>query len=1088
MKITKTKTNIRERLASLLDFNQLMSGLKRAGINIGNNEHLLDVDGDVHADDYTLSNMDALLDVDAVEIYIYDTTRDTDAGAWRHRTSHTSWYNETLGTSTRGTRREFPVVAVIVAEANRLTIFDADGPSLDMWMRFELGATQTTYDSYALGDTRATLTSCCAKNATFVVGGNTGGYCNLWVMNLLTERVDRNYEPSNIYNIWGGNISERNQIMSWRNRTVDSTPDMKGWEIIDVDITVLPEAPIDSATGLQVPTIVSLDQTEQIQLITHDNKVVYITSDHLHGLPKQVEFQGDKLMIIAGNVYDRASIMARVIDIPPNDINLPAEINDHLLQGKRYVSGDFVEGDVARNTFQENMMLPIFSGTWLGTEPRIEWKMTSGLNRLFVGANQTDIQLASQYSMRDTRFYQLRYDTGLTDPGITNSRQSDYVDRRGVVMITTDGDESRWSDMHAHVSHNHNTGWCVGNNKLVTLCDTTPGTVGVDSSTELITDLFEAFPLALWNVNLNDGGNFDVNSFQKNADGQLVAVTLAAKANQSYFKSGFMNLKHLGVTPGHNHRMTVTARTTSVSDGYTAYVGLYQNHHGYYSDSGDPEGTAWDNLAASGDYQPLTDQSTTFTVDFRANDHEEDSLSVYFFMRNAAADQEIIIENISIKRMDDLILNGDMDSGAATGSWQWEIIDGTTTSITNNQIELHRTADNVDLVSQVIRVTPHKQHTISFEINKSTTSNAFLIISKVDPKSKDPVGALTESEIILQYPYLGVGKQSISFYPEQDVVYVMLKCNDVGTATFDNVSCKLSERDRSPYDLGLLTHGQIEKSPVAPGAELVCYHGFTPDNYFSQDFNHEMYFDNEDWCMSYWFYKPARTDRTYDAGVVLQGTNFETSPTGGVREHPYGGYISTYFNNSTQTISTLFRGLDDGHYTSTYMSHETDRWHHMMFMRRGDRLHVYIDGTLNADFDVRGSSGSPRTGFGEFPRKLYIGRGVLNHEPVGTNAKFALVKISATAPTDSQIKQIYQDESRLFQAGARCTLQHNSDNVQALCYDPDSQLLHVSTDDHTDSIYPATKGVTTFNNLIVHDAVAERASLIASKSNIYIQQ
>ena len=42
--------------------------------------------------------------------------KDSDGGAWRKRTQHTSWYNETLGTSTRGTRREFPAVAVIVAE------------------------------------------------------------------------------------------------------------------------------------------------------------------------------------------------------------------------------------------------------------------------------------------------------------------------------------------------------------------------------------------------------------------------------------------------------------------------------------------------------------------------------------------------------------------------------------------------------------------------------------------------------------------------------------------------------------------------------------------------------------------------------------------------------------------------------------------------------------------------------------------------------------------------------------------------------------------------------------------------------------
>ena len=58
----------------------------------------------------------------------YDTTEDSDGGAWRHRCTGTSWFNETLNTSIRGSRREFPAVALIVAEANKVTIYDGDDP------------------------------------------------------------------------------------------------------------------------------------------------------------------------------------------------------------------------------------------------------------------------------------------------------------------------------------------------------------------------------------------------------------------------------------------------------------------------------------------------------------------------------------------------------------------------------------------------------------------------------------------------------------------------------------------------------------------------------------------------------------------------------------------------------------------------------------------------------------------------------------------------------------------------------------------------------------------------------------------------
>jgi len=76
--------------------------------------------------------------VTAVDVFVYDTSKDSDGGAWRKRCQHTSWYNEPLNTATRGARREFPAVSVIVAEAGTLTIYDGDDPSLPMWMVFRV--------------------------------------------------------------------------------------------------------------------------------------------------------------------------------------------------------------------------------------------------------------------------------------------------------------------------------------------------------------------------------------------------------------------------------------------------------------------------------------------------------------------------------------------------------------------------------------------------------------------------------------------------------------------------------------------------------------------------------------------------------------------------------------------------------------------------------------------------------------------------------------------------------------------------------------------------------------------------------------
>jgi hypothetical protein len=61
------------------------------------------------------------------------------------------------------------------------------------------------------------------------------------------------------------------------------------------------------------------------------------------------------------------------------------------------------------------------------------------------------------------------------------------------------------------------------------------------------------------------------------------------------------------------------------------------------------------------------------------------------------------------------------------------------------------------------------------------------------------------------------------------------------------------------------------------------------------------------------------------------------------------------------------------------------------------------------------------------------------------NGSLALWRISATAPTASQIEKIYNDEKVLFQENAQATLYGASDAVTALAHDPVTDLLHVGT-------------------------------------------
>ena len=120
----------------------------------------------------------------AVDVFVYDTRKDSDGGAWRKRTQHTSWYNETLNTSTRGARKEFPSVAVIVAEAYQLTIYDGDDPDMPMWMVFN-GQAAGGYLGYGIGAGRS-LSSVVALNGAIHNGGLVGNWAT--DINFITER------------------------------------------------------------------------------------------------------------------------------------------------------------------------------------------------------------------------------------------------------------------------------------------------------------------------------------------------------------------------------------------------------------------------------------------------------------------------------------------------------------------------------------------------------------------------------------------------------------------------------------------------------------------------------------------------------------------------------------------------------------------------------------------------------------------------------------------------------------------------------------------------------------------------------------
>ena len=176
-----------------------------------------------------------LIAINAVDVFVYDTSKDSDGGAWRSGAlaQASSWYNETLNTATRGSRSEFPAVAVIVAEAAKVTIYDGDDPSLPMWR----------VEDY----TGLTVRAAVAINGQVWIGTSTGV--------VLSDYAGDDLGSTTL------------------DYTTSTTPAIVNNSVNDIAATVLPDAPIDPATGLPVPTIAVATQGG-VSVIKDDGTVV----------------------------------------------------------------------------------------------------------------------------------------------------------------------------------------------------------------------------------------------------------------------------------------------------------------------------------------------------------------------------------------------------------------------------------------------------------------------------------------------------------------------------------------------------------------------------------------------------------------------------------------------------------------------------------------------------------------------------------------------------------------------------------------------------------------------------------------------
>ena len=260
-----------------------------------------------------------------------------------------------------------------------------------------------------------------------------------------------------------------------------------------------------------------------------------------------------------------------------------------------------------------------------------------------------------------------------------------------------------------------------------------------------------------------------------------------------------------------------------------------------------------------------------------------------------------------------------------------------------------------------------------------------------------------------------------------------------------------TDNDRSVNANPLTVNGTVTRSPVATGADLVAYSGFSASNYLEQPYNPDLDFGTGDYCVMGWV-------KTTDDNAYLWQRNDSTGAGEFFQCNIGHGIIAVRDSGGINTVS-----VDVG----------DDVWHLVCQVRRSGNLHLYIDGVDQGSVASASDLDNTTATFSVGSNAAAGGSAALN---LGS---LALLRISATAPTDEQIAKIYEDEKVLFQENAACTLYGTSDAVTALAHDPDTDLLHVGTSDGR-SVF---RGLERIQNTTtsVSKAISASGGLVAEK-------
>jgi trimeric autotransporter adhesin len=358
----------------------------------------------------------------------------------------------------------------------------------------------------------------------------------------------------------------------------------------------------------------------------------------------------------------------------------------------------------------------------------------------------------------------------------------------------------------------------------------------------------------------------------------------------------------------------------------------------------------------------------------------------------------------------ELVTNGDFSS---TLGAEWDLSTGSgTIAIVSGQLEITQGgSSSVMYASQDFTTVSGKTYTLSFKVVATTEANYFRV--KVGTYANATNLGVTST-------LTAAGEYSITFTATGSTSWVTLHSDQNANkkTTWDNVSVRLAEEDRSVNANGLQVFGTITKTAVATGADLVAYTGFSSSNFMVQPYNSDLDFGTGDFSIMGWINVGSSVSPYASILSRVLSANSETNAWS-LRIDSSANNYYLYTNNASVFTSPVTRLT----------------WQFLTVARRSGVVYFYVNGA----FRTTGPMANTITNVG-----ACVVVGYESTHNMG-NSSVALWRISATAPSAEQIAKIYEDEKYLFQENAQATLYGSSDAVTALAYDDTTELLHVGT-------------------------------------------